>query len=89
MKTRLLLTLTALLLVLSAWANGTEIDGIHYNLIAKGKGAEVTINPNKYTGNVIIPATINYEGTEYNVIKIGNRAFFECFDLTSVSLPSR
>ena len=77
-----------MLLPIMASAQYVEIDGIHYNLIAKGKGAEVTINPNKYTGNVIIPATINYEGTEYNVIKIGNRAFFECFDLTSVSLPS-
>ena len=40
-------------------ADPVEIDGICYNLIAKGKVAEVTRNFNRsYSGNIIIPENI-------------------------------
>lgn len=62
-------------------ANGSvgrccEIDGIYYNLISKGKVAEVTENPNKYSGSVIIPQSVNYKDVDYCVSSIGNNAFF-------------
>ncbi|MCR5850388.1 MAG: leucine-rich repeat domain-containing protein [Bacteroidaceae bacterium] len=75
------------LLPILANADAVEIDGIYYNLIPKGKIAEVTSNPNKYTGAVNIPATFNYEGTEFSVTSIGNSAFYECTALTSVTIP--
>ena len=40
------------LLPLLASADPVEINGIYYNLITKAKQAEVTDNPDKYTGSV-------------------------------------
>lgn len=47
---KLFLSLLTILLPLVAFADAVEIDGIYYNLITKAKEAEVTINPNTYTG---------------------------------------
>ena len=85
MKKQLLL-LVMMLLPMMAMADAVEIDGIYYNLITKGKIAEVTNNPNKYSGSVAIPEKVQYEGTEYSVTSIGNRAFSDCYGLTSVTI---
>ena len=97
MKTRLLLTLTALLLALSSYAAGTEIDGIHYELNSSTKTASVTYtgssgnyNPSStaYTGSITIPASVNYSGTTYSVTSIEYAAFRGCTGLTSITIPS-
>lgn len=85
MKKQLFL-LVMILLPMVASADAVEIDGIYYNLIQKGKGAEVTTNPNKYKGDIIIPSKVIYLEEEYNVISIGNRVFSGCTDLTSVTI---
>ena len=60
----LIILLAMMLLPLAASADdAVEIDGIYYNLIPKGKIAEVTSNPNLYSGSVNIPASITYDGT--------------------------
>ncbi len=71
-----------------AMADAVEIDGIYYNLITKGKIAEVTSNPNKYSGSVAIPEKVQHEGTEYSVTSIGNNAFYDCKNLTSITIPN-
>ena len=43
---------------------------------------------NEYTGEVIIPNTVNYNGTIYPVTSIGLGAFKDCTDLTSVTIPN-
>ena len=58
MKKQLLLLMMILLPMVSN-AEPVEIDGIYYNLISKIKEAEVTSNPNKYFGDIIIPTSIN------------------------------
>ena len=75
-------------LPLLASADAVEINGIYYNLVSKAKIAEVTKNPNKYSGKVTIPKTINVKGDAYVVKTIGEEAFKNCTNLTSVSLPS-
>lgn len=48
-----------------------EIDGIYYNLINKAKSAIVTKNNAKpYTGDLVIPETIQYEGKTFTVTEI-------------------
>ena len=42
----------------------------------------------KPVGNLIIPSTITHNDTVYTITRIGNRAFYQCFDITSVSLPN-
>ena len=70
----------------SASAYDVKIDGIYYNLISKGKTAEVTSGEVKYSGEVVIPSSITVEGQEYPVAIIGNRAFYGCSKLTSVTI---
>lgn len=72
-----------------AFAYSAKIDGIYYNL--SGKNATVTYrdqNYNSYSGEVVIPATVEYDGTEYAVTSIGYRAFYKCFSLTTIALPN-
>ena len=89
MRKPLLLLFLLALLPLSAMADAVEINGIYYNLIEKAiKIAEVTKHPNKYTGDIVIPEKVDYNGTSYNVTSIGNSAFYGCSGLTSVTIPS-
>ena len=75
-----------MLLPMAASAQSVEIDGIYYNLITKGNVAEVTSNPNNYTGSVVIPEKVTYESVEYSVTSIGASAFSHCSGLTSVTI---
>ena len=69
-----------------------EIDGIWYNLDDKNKTAEVTCNSGGYggcySGDVVIPNTVSYNGNIYSVTEIGNSAFYNCSSLTSITIPN-
>ena len=82
--------ITLLTLWVSAVANAytTEIDGIYYNI--SGTTATVTYKTtsyNSYSGDVVIPPTIIYNGSTCNVTSIGTSAFRASTGLTSVSIP--
>ena len=73
-------------LPLMASADVININDIYYNLDFSTKTAEVTSNPNKYTGSVDIPASVTFKGAEYSVTSIGSYAFSGCSGLTSVTI---
>ena len=85
---KLFLLSVLMLLPMLASADAVEINGIYYNLIEKAGQAEVTGNPNSYSGSVVIPESVVYEGKNYSVTSIGERAFYNCNRLTSVTIPN-
>ena len=83
---KILLLFMMILLPMVASAEAVEIDGIYYSL--SGQHAVVTENPNKYFGDVVIPESVTYKGTDYDVTSIGHSAFCYCSGLTSVTIPN-
>ena len=77
-----------ILLPMVASADAVEIDGIYYNLIDEGNYAIVSRSPNKYTGNIVIPESVNYNNVNYSVTRISSNAFNSCPGLISVTIPN-
>ena len=77
----------AVLLSLPMLAEEVEIDGINYELVSKLKQATVIKKSSgKYSGKVVIPESVEHDGTAYSVTSIGEEAFFVCYGLTSVTI---
>lgn len=75
----------------AAWGYTAKIDGIYYDINSSNHTATVTYrdqNYVSYSGEVVVPASVEYEGEAYSVTKIGERAFGNCTSLQSVSLPN-
>ena len=67
--------------------------GIYYKVDKEAKTAIVTQNPDKYSGEISIPESFEYEGISYEVVSIeggtyNNGAFANCIDMTTVTLPN-
>ena len=76
-------------LPMMASAEKVEIKGICYNVIIKAKKAEVVRRQSsRYSGNVVIPKSITYDGVTCKVTTISDNAFSSCDELTSVTIPS-
>ncbi len=62
------------------------IDGLRYG-IKNGEATVVEQPKNITTAN--IPSSITFNGTIYNVTSIGDFAFYDCYNLTSIEIPNR
>ena len=89
MKKQLTLTLMMLLVAASSSAVEVEIGGLWYEVLSKTKVAKVIQykNNNKYSGDIVIPSTVEYNGDNYSVTSIGEYAFW-CSGLTSITIPN-
>ena len=74
-----------LLGILPVSAYDFQVDGIYYTI--EGDGVAVSQNNRSYSGSIVIPASVTYEGKTYSVTSIGNSAFYQCTELTSVTIP--
>ncbi len=96
---KLLCTFIISLLSITVYAGRMDkeviIDSINYGLDDENQTASVQyIRVNSYnfpmggdySGDIIIPSTVTFEGQTYTVTEIGNMAFYNC-DITSIQLP--
>ena len=99
MKTNFIKTLFVTLFLLSVNivnAHDFVSNGIYYNITnathkevaVTYKGTDYDSYPNEYTGSVVIPESVRYNGKVYSVTSIGNSAFDGCSGLTSITIPN-
>ena len=90
---QLLMTVAVLLCSVAASAYNFEVDGIFYNssgdeAIVTYKGSSPSTYSKEYSGSVVIPEEVTYNGKTYSVTSIGKSAFEDCSSLTSVTIPN-
>ncbi len=81
---------------IAAYCYDFEVDGIYYNVTSEEESTlEVTYlyyymeeNQVAYEGEVEIPEEVTYEGNTFKVTSIGEFAFYDCFNLKKLYLPS-
>ena len=82
---------------MQAYAYSFVVNGIYYKTLnhtnntaveVSYKGASYNSYDNEYSGTVIIPNSVYYNGKVYPVIRIGGGAFRNCSNLTSLTIPS-
>ena len=78
---------------INIYAYDFVVDNVYYNKLNDNE-VEVTYwalsapSGCSYTGDIVVPSTVLYSGVTYSVVAIGRSAFVNCYDLTSVLLPS-
>ena len=79
---------TCSIIVNEAKAYDFFVDGLYYTITSNTeRTVGVTYNNgHDYSGDIVIPSTVEWEGVQYNVTSICKQAFNRC-DIASVSIP--
>lgn len=92
MKKNILFTLIALMCAMYGKGSfyDVKIGDLYYDLHSYSGNTATVTSPSssseKYSGDIVIPSSVTYEGTTYSVTEIGG-AFYRCTDITSVTIP--
>ncbi|MDR1592371.1 MAG: leucine-rich repeat domain-containing protein [Prevotellaceae bacterium] len=83
------LVLALVLCGISACTNTQSFtyNGINYKVTSTSPREVKVANSRRYSGAAVIPASVVYNSNTYAVTAIGNSAFYNCSDLTSVIIP--
>ena len=80
---------------LSAWAHDVEVNGVFYDLDEENRTARVTYQgdsqysyENEYSGDVVIPETVSFEGCTYSGTGIEEYCFWGRSSMTSITIPN-
>ena len=65
-----------------------EANSGHINFNFINNDTELEVTKGSYTGNIVIPAEVIFNGGKYSVTKIGDGAFSSCSSMTAVTIPS-
>lgn len=79
-----------LLAAITSFAYSFEAGGIYYNILTDNVSVEVTYRNtdyDSYTGEIVIPSEVTYKDKTFTVSQIGERAFYKCSTVTSLSIP--
>lgn len=88
--------LKRLLIVLIFFGTGIEswaydeiarVDGLVYEFFFNDNTATLRYD-NNYRGDIVVPATVQYKGKTYTVVKIGDKAFYDNQRIKSIQLPN-
>ena len=63
------------------------VDGITYRLNDGGTATVIAKTSGKYSGDIIIPSNVTYGQETYTVTGIGEKAFYRCTGLKSITIP--
>ena len=83
----LLMLLSMTLCGIVAVAQTVTVDNIVYRVYTQLGEAKLT-DGKSATGNVVIPAEVEYDGKKYSVVAVGQRSFNKNTAITSVELPA-
>lgn len=72
--------------VAGAYAYDFQVDGIYYTIVGETVEVDDDGSYAAYSGEVIIPPSVTYNGKEYPVTSIGIWAFLDCTGLTAVTI---
>ena len=86
----------SLFVATNVWSYDFKSGNLYYNIIDEdAKTVEVTYevyggsdNYSSLSGELYIPASVNYNGSDYVVTSIGDFAFLLCSSITSVIIPN-
>ena len=67
-----------------------EVDGTNYHATTMNTASVMANNDEAalYSGDVVIPDSVTYEGMSFAVTGIESNAFDGCFELTSITIPN-
>jgi hypothetical protein len=88
---KMLAVVMIMLTGLEADAYDFTLDGIYYNITSTTDlTCSVTFKDaqyKSYSGTVVIPSAVKYNDKTYNVTAVDEKAFYRCYNMTSVTIP--
>ena len=79
--------LTGNLTLYAIWEDTPYVSELKYTITDEVNRQVMVTEGAKPRGTFSIPATVTINGTEYSVTSIGNKAFYGCSNLQSVTIP--
>lgn len=76
-----------------SFADKFIVNGIRYETLSSGKVGVVPLDDNyypieHYSGDIIIPSIVCYQDKSYAVVQIGQKAFYDCQNIKSLTMPN-
>ena len=73
---------------ISAFAYDAEINGIYYYFLGDEAWVTQGTGSNSYSGDIVIPESVTYNGFTFPVTGISGQAFSGCSNLTSITISN-